>query len=54
MADRGLHQLPVTRDGRLLGLLTRSSVIQYLALHAGHGPSSGRGDRASGRAADAT
>jgi signal-transduction protein with cAMP-binding, CBS, and nucleotidyltransferase domain len=35
MADRGLHQLLVTRDGQLVGLLTRASVIQFLALHTG-------------------
>ncbi|HEV8637098.1 MAG TPA: site-2 protease family protein [Chloroflexota bacterium] len=32
MADRGLHQALVLDDGRLVGLLTRAAVIQYLAL----------------------
>lgn len=32
MAERGLHQLPVTSDGRLVGLLTRAAVVQFLAL----------------------
>jgi Zn-dependent protease/CBS domain-containing protein len=30
MAQRGVHQLPVVEDGRLLGLLTRADVLRYL------------------------
>jgi Zn-dependent protease/CBS domain-containing protein len=30
MAQRGVHQLPVVDDGRLLGLLTRADVLRYL------------------------
>jgi Zn-dependent protease len=32
MAQRGVHQLPVIEDGRLLGLLTRADVLRYLQL----------------------
>ena len=32
MAQRGVHQLPVVEDGRLLGLLTRADVLRYLQL----------------------
>jgi Zn-dependent protease/CBS domain-containing protein len=32
MAQRGVHQLPVVDDGRLLGLLTRADVLRFLQL----------------------
>lgn len=32
MGERDLNQLPVVEDGRLVGLLTRSNVIQFLRL----------------------
>jgi CBS domain-containing protein len=32
MADRGLHQVLVVAGGELRGMLTRASVVQYLAL----------------------
>jgi Zn-dependent protease/CBS domain-containing protein len=32
MAQRGVHQLPVVEDERLLGLLTRADVLRYLQL----------------------
>lgn len=33
LAQRGLNQLPVVRDGRLRGLLRREEVMSWLALH---------------------
>ena len=30
MAENGFNQLPVVRDGRLLGMLDRGHVLQYL------------------------
>lgn len=34
MAMRDIHQIPVVRDGALVGLLTRSQVIRFLQLRA--------------------
>ncbi|HET9016520.1 MAG TPA: site-2 protease family protein [Thermomicrobiaceae bacterium] len=33
MAARDVHQIPVVEDGKLVGLLTRNGIIQYLQLH---------------------
>jgi Zn-dependent protease/CBS domain-containing protein len=32
MVEHGLHQLPVVQDGRVVGLLTRAGVLEYLKL----------------------
>jgi CBS domain-containing protein len=37
MAERGLHQLLVLDGGALVGVLTRSGILGYLALHRGSG-----------------
>jgi len=34
MAERDIHQAPVIEDGRLVGVLTRNQVIQYLQLRS--------------------
>ena len=34
MAERDIHQVPVIEDGRLVGVLTRNQVIQYLQLRS--------------------
>jgi Zn-dependent protease len=34
LARRGVNQLPVVKDGRLLGLLRREDVLKWLVLHA--------------------
>jgi Zn-dependent protease/CBS domain-containing protein len=43
MVDHGLHQLPVVDDGRVVGLLTRAGVLEYMKL--------GRAQRAPAAAA---
>jgi CBS domain-containing protein len=35
LARRGVNQLPVLDDGRLVGLLRREDVLKWLALHGG-------------------
>jgi CBS domain-containing protein len=32
MAESGLHQLPVTRNGQVVGLLSRTDIVRYLQL----------------------
>jgi CBS domain-containing protein len=32
MVDSGVHQLPIVRDGTLVGMLTRGDVMRYLQL----------------------
>jgi signal-transduction protein with cAMP-binding, CBS, and nucleotidyltransferase domain len=34
MVDNGVHQLPIVRDGVLIGMLRRSDVMRYLQVGA--------------------
>jgi CBS-domain-containing membrane protein len=34
MVDSGVHQVPIVRDGVLVGMLSRSDVMRYLQLGA--------------------
>ncbi|HWP30018.1 MAG TPA: site-2 protease family protein [Chloroflexota bacterium] len=43
LAERDVNQLPVVRDGVLVGMLSRADVIQYLQLYQDLGMDSGRG-----------
>jgi CBS domain-containing protein len=34
MSEKDIHQIPVVRDGKLVGLLTRSAVIRYIQMRS--------------------